>query len=141
MSLERRNGPHPSEFSREIRDDQHGGTIPLEWGCTVVDLDRLYVLIAESLVEAAIEGRLWMWYKQSPLDLIALVELKTPHDRQQSWAVTKLIVQRLGIPGFCVVRRDDGSLVVYRRDGTMCRCRSTREFVDHEIRPLYEMPF
>jgi hypothetical protein len=144
MSVERRDGQHANGFAHAIRSVSGGGTIPDEWECRVVDLDRLYTLINESEpIAVRTEGRLWGWYRV-PLELIALAELKSPRDLQQSWAVTQALALQASLPGFRVLAHDNGTVDVTDLGGVRTRYPSPREFIEGEIRPLFwaaEFPF
>jgi hypothetical protein len=144
MTVERRDGQHANTFAREIRSVNGGGTIPGEWGCRVVDLDRVYALINEhEPISVMTEGRLWAWYR-IPIELVALAELKTSRDLQQSWAVTQALALQASIPGFRVLHHDSGTIDVTDLSSKTTRYPSARDFVSAAIRPLFwakELPF
>lgn len=135
MSVVRRIGTHPNEFSREIRAVSGGGTIPDEWNCRVVDLDELLVAIGEQVLLVCSEGRIWAWYRD-PIEVVALAEMKNEHDIQQSWVVTRSLAVQASVPGYCILRRDQGNVVVTDLEMQRREYASVRDFVGAEIRPL-----
>jgi len=143
MSLERRIGGHPGVFSKEIRSVAGRGTIPDEWGCRVIDLDQLYLMVDEELFRVKTSGHLWAWYRL-PVEVVAVAEQKDCTDPQQSWDVTRALALQAGIHGFRVVRTKDDKRRVTDATGRTETFDTTRDFVDQWIRPLItpvEWPF
>jgi hypothetical protein len=137
MSLQRRSGHHPSAFSQEIRDDEHGGTVPRELNLRVIDLDGLYMLVAERAIRVNSAGRIWVWYDDGPVVPLALVEQKEERESQQSWAVTKALALRAGLAGFKVTRFCDGRIACENLGGERTEYQSAKEFVVGAVAPIF----